>query len=410
MSKSIFFSCVTVISDNIFPTNREYPHIRGEYIITYHSDTTEEDAFAHWDLMAATAGVEVRYKYNAGVHKGFSGKISDEAVAQLQNDPLVFAIEVNGIVEAYQPPTPTCQGVVAAARSWGLARTSHFGKTPGNGLTDRYVYDTQFYNGAGTTVYIIDTGILTTHNDFGGRAFWADQQFAPGGPVDGNGHGTHCAGTAAGTEFGIAKQARLVAVKVLDAGGSGTWDGVIAGVNWVAVNGQPYKSVGSMSLGGGGPQLGLNAAIQSCINNNIPIVVAGGNNNGNACNFSPAGAPGVICVGSMEISGFSPNEFDAKSSFSNWGTCVHIWAPGRDITSAWIGSNTATNTISGTSMACPHVAGIVAGYLSSVPQMTPAEVKRLVTDADAQKEILSGNIGTGSPNTLLYNRCGAPGV
>jgi len=401
------FTLISAIFGFVEVTNREYPHVPGEYIITYHSDTTEEDAFAHWGLMAATAGVEIRYKYNAGVHKGFSGKLSDAAVAQLQNDPIVFAIEVNGIVKAYQPP-PTCGGT-ANAKSWGLARTSHFGKTPGNGLSNIYNYDTN-YNGRGVNIYIIDTGILTTHDDFGTRATWADETFAPGGPIDGNGHGTHCAGTAAGTEFGIAKEAGLVAVKVLDATGSGTWAGVIAGVNWVALNGQPYKSVGSMSLGGGGVQLGLNAAIKACLDNNIPIVVAAGNSNSNACNFTPSGAPGVISVGAMQIAGATPDEFDAKASFSNYGTCMHVWAPGTDITSAWIGSNTATNTISGTSMACPHVAGVVAGYLSSAANITPEQVKKLVCDDDSQKDILSGNIGTGSPNNLLYNRCGAPAL
>jgi subtilisin family serine protease len=405
----LLFTLISAIFGFVEVTNREYPHIRGVYIITYHRNTTEEDAFAHWGLMAATAGVEIRYKYNAGVHKGFSAKLSDDAVAQLQNDPIVFAIEVNGIVEAYQP-APTCTGTTPTALSWGLARLSHFGKVPGNGLGGHYTFDSAVYNGRGVTIYIIDTGILTTHTDFGTRATWADQVFAPGGPVDGNGHGTHCAGTAAGAQYGIATEANLVAVKVLDAGGSGTWEGVIAGVDWVATNGQPFKALGSMSLGGGGPQLGLNAAIQNCLDNNIPIVVAAGNNNGDACRFSPAGAPGVISVGSMEISGFTPNEFDAKSSFSNWGTCMHIWAPGRDITSAWIGaSNIETNTISGTSMACPHVAGVVATYLSAGDNFTPDDIKKFVIEMDSQKDILSGNIGVGSPNNLLYNRCGAPG-
>jgi len=324
-----------------------------------------------------------------------------------KNDPIVFAIEVNGIVEAYQP-APECGDRTPTARSWGLARVSHFGKTPGTGLTDLYTFDTKFYNGNGVTIYIIDTGIMETHEDFGGRASWADETFAPGGFVDGNGHGTHCAGTAAGTTYGLAKAANLVAVKVLDAGGSGTWDGVIAGVNWVSTHGTSSKALGSMSLGGGGPQLGLNAAIQACLDNNIPIIAAAGNNNGNACSFSPAGAPGVISVGAMEIAGFTPTEFDGKASFSNWGTCVHVWAPGREITSAWIGSDTAANTISGTSMACPHVAGMVAGYLSAENGLTPAQVKTLVCERDSQKDILTGNIGTGSPNFLLYNGCGQP--
>jgi len=311
-----------------------------------------------------------------------------------------MAFEVNGIVNAWQDPV--CLGQTDTAQSWGLSRVSHSGDISG-GLVDRFVYDTDTHSGRGVEIYIIDTGILTTHVDFGGRARWGIA-IAPGGNVDGNGHGTHCAGTTGGIAHGIAKQATIVAVKVLGATGSGTWADVAAGVNFVTNNGTPFKAVASMSLGGPGSQVALTTAINNCVSSGIPVVVAAGNSNANACNYSPAGIPSVISVGASEIAGFAPNEFDARSSFSNWGTCVHLFAPGRDITSAWIGSNTATSTISGTSMACPHVAGLVATLQSSAPNLSPAAIKDLLQSSWMQPDLIS-NVGTGSPNYLLYNRC-----
>jgi subtilisin family serine protease len=396
----LFLVAILSVYGLVEVTNKEYPHIAGEYIITYHLNTTEEQAFAHWDLMA-TAGIEFIHRYNTGFHKGFAAKISDEEViAQLQVNPQVMAIEVNGIVNAWQEPA--CNGGTDTAQSWGLSRVCHSGDIS-NGLIEHFYYDIDVFDGAGTDIFVIDTGILTTHVDFQGRARWGIA-IAPGGNVDGNGHGTHCAGTCAGAAHGMAKNARLVAVKVLSAGGSGTWADVAAGVNFVTQNGTPFKSVASMSLGGPGSQQALTTAINNCVANNIPVVVAAGNSNANACNYSPSGIPSVISVGASEIAGFAPNEFDARSSFSNWGTCVHLFAPGRDITSAWIGSNTATSTISGTSMACPHVAGVVATLLSANSALSPAAVKDLLQSTWMQEDLIS-NVGTGSPNYLLYNQC-----
>jgi len=348
----------------------------------------------------ATAGVEFLHRYNTGFHKGFAAKMTDEAVAAIQDDEIIMAIEVNGIVNAWQEPA--CNGYIDVAHSWGLSRSCHSGDIAG-GLIDHFYYDTATHSGQGTTIFIIDTGIMTTHVDFGGRARWG-VAYAPGGQVDGNGHGTHCAGTAAGTNYGMSKGAQLVAVKVLDAGGSGTWANVAAGVNYVAANGVPFKSLGSMSLGGAGSQQALTTAVNNCVASGIPIVVAAGNSNANACGYSPSGIPSVISVGSSEIAGFAPSEFDARSSFSNWGTCVHIFAPGRDITSAWIGSNTAASTISGTSMACPHVAGVVSTLQSSQPSLSPQAIKDLLQSEWMQEDLIS-NVGTGSPNYFLYNRC-----
>jgi subtilisin family serine protease len=378
--------------------NRDKPHVPDEYVITYHLNTTEADAQSHWDLMAIQ-GVEFLHRYNVGFHKGFAAKITDQSViAQLQNDPLVMAIEVNSLFELYQK---TCTGYTDVAASWGLARIAYAGPI-GGGIVDHYYYDTGAYSGVGTTVYIIDTGILETHVDFGGRASWG-VAYAPGGNVDGNGHGTHCAGTAVGTTYGVAKQARVVAVKVLDATGGGTLANVVAGVNWVTTNGVAFKSVGSMSLGATGVIPSLTTAIDACVNKGIPVVVAAGNSNANACNYSPAGVASVISVGASEMAGAEPAEFDARASFSNWGTCVHIFAPGRNIVSSYIGSNTASSILSGTSMACPHVAGQAACILSSGSNISPLSVKNQL-QTTSQKDLIS-SIGTGSPNYLLYNEC-----
>jgi subtilisin family serine protease len=309
-----------------------------------------------------------------------------------------MAIEMNGIVEIYQK---TCTGVTPTAASWGLSRISFNGDIS-TGLRQSFYYDTDKFSGAGTTVYIIDTGILVTHVDFENRASWGIA-IAPGGNVDGNGHGTHCAGTAVGRTYGVAKAANVVAVKVLGATGSGTWADVAAGIDWVAANGIPFKSVASLSLGGGGPQQVVTTAVNNAVASGISVVVAAGNANSDACGYSPAGIPATICVGASEIAGAEGEEFDARSSFSNYGRCLHIFAPGRDITSAWIGSNTASAINSGTSMACPHVAGQAACILSSEDNISPQRVKDVLQQT-SQPDLIA-NAGLDSPNFLLYNEC-----
>jgi subtilisin family serine protease len=398
MTILILLSLLSLSLGFVEVTNREYPHVPDEYLITYHLNTTEEDAKAHWGLMA-TRGVEFIHRYNVGFHKGFAARLTDPSVIdQLQHEPIVMAIEMNGIVELYQK---TCTGITPAAASWGLARISFDGDVS-NGLRETFYYDTDAFSGRGTTVYIIDTGIMETHVDFDGRASWGIA-IAPGGNVDGNGHGTHCAGTAVGRTYGVAKEASVVAVKVLGATGSGTWADVAAGIDWVAANGVPFKSVASMSLGGGGTQTLITTAVNNCVASGIPVVVAAGNSNADACLYTPAGIASTICVGASEIAGFAPEEFDARSSFSNYGRCLHLFAPGRDITSAWIGSNTASSTISGTSMACPHVAGQAACILSSEDNISPQRVKDVLQQTSLPD--LIANAGTASPNLLLNNEC-----
>ncbi len=278
-------------------------------------------------------------------------------------------------IQATQSPTP----------SWGLDRIDQKALP----LNNSYTYPN---TGAGVHVYGIDTGILYTHTDFGGRASKGFDAITPGGnAVDCNGHGTHTATTIAGTKFGVAKTATVVGVRVLDCGGSGTFSQVIAGVDWVTNNGIK-PAVANMSLGGGTFQA-LDDAVTASIAKGIVYAIAAGNNFGsNACNNSPARTPNALTVAASDIS-------DNRASFSDIGTCVDIYGPGVNITAGWIGSNTATNTISGTSMATPHVAGVVALYLSANPTATPAQVRTaLITNASAVVK----NPGANTTNLLVY--------
>jgi subtilisin family serine protease len=248
--------------------------------------------------------------------------------------------------------------------------------------------------GAGVDAYIVDTGILSTHTDFSGRMGAGFSSINDGnGTNDCNGHGTHVAGTTAGTTYGIAKSATLIPVRVLDCLGSGTNSGVIAGLDWIISHhtaGTP--AVANMSLGGGA-SAALDLAVQNVINDGVVMAVAAGNSNVNACNSSPARAVNAITVGSTTTT-------DARSSFSNIGTCLDIFAPGSSITSAWIGSTTAINTISGTSMASPHVAGVAAVLMGRFPTSTPAQIATMLRTSATPNVVTSA--GTGSPNYLLY--------
>jgi subtilisin family serine protease len=270
-----------------------------------------------------------------------------------------------------------------------------------DGLNDDYYYDNT-YAGKGVTVYVLDTGIRITHTEFGGRAAYG-VNYADSVDTDQNGHGTHCSGTVGGTTYGIAKQVSLVAVKVLGASGSGTFANVIAGMQWVTnqhiATGGP--SVASMSLGAT-VDGGMNAALASSSARGVVYSVSAGNSNGNACNAYPASAPVAVTVGSTELgSGDGNANTDVRSYFSNYGTCVDIFAPGSAITSCGVSSDTASAVLSGTSMACPHVSGQLAVLLSQYPQLTPAEVTLLLVD-QSQKGLIQ-NAGSGSPNNLHYN-------
>jgi serine protease len=239
-------------------------------------------------------------------------------------------------------------------------------------------------------MYTLDTGIRYTHQDFEGRAQFFFTAFNDDGG-DRNGHGTHCSSTMAGVQYGVAKKANLFGGKVLGDNGSGAYDGVIAGVDAVNAASSSRTKVANMSLGGG-----ISNALNDAVNSATDVihVVASGNSNANACNFSPASATGAYTVNAMQ-------QGDSRSSFSNFGTCTDIFAPGTGVQAAWSTSDTSTNTISGTSMAAPHVAGVAALLVSDSASLSVQQVKDLLTRLSTKDAI--SNAGTGSPNTLVYN-------
>ena len=324
------------------------------------------------DVLTAAYGGRAHRIYKDAIH-GFAGEMTEEEALALSEDPRVEFVEEDQIYTADATQT---------GATWGLDRIDQRTR-PLNGT---YIYN---YTGSGVRAYIIDTGIRTAHTQFGGRASVSFDAFGGNGQ-DCNGHGTHVAGTVGGSTYGVAKSVLLRAVRVLNCSGSGTTSGVIAGVDWVRTN-HIKPAVANMSLGGG-----ISSALDTAVNNlhnaGVTIVVAAGNSNTNACNSSPARAANAITVGSTTST-------DARSSFSNYGTCVDIFAPGSSITSAWSTSNTATNTISGTSMASPHVAGAAALYLQATGA-SPATIRNALVNGSTTNVIT--NAGSGSPNRLLY--------
>jgi subtilisin family serine protease len=254
--------------------------------------------------------------------------------------------------------------------------------------------------GAGVTAYVVDTGILASHTDFGGRVAAGWTAVADGnGTTDCNGHGTHVAGTVAGTTYGVAKSATLVPVRVLDCAGSGYNSDVVAGLDWIAANhaaGAP--AVANLSLGGAASST-VDAAIQAVLNDGVTTVVAAGNSAVDACTASPARVPGAITVAASDSA-------DKQASFSNFGSCVDLYAPGVGITSAYYTSTTATASMSGTSMAAPHTAGAAAVVLSQNPALAPADVAAALV-SNATPGVIAG-ASTGTPNRLLYTGAAAP--
>jgi len=342
----------------------------------------------------------LKFIYNIGdTYKGFAADIDPVSLDRLLEDPTVKEIHCDGMESIAEN---SCGATQSNAPSWGTARCSHKGGFDTIGLRDDYYHHPR-RAGQNVNVYIVDTGIYIQHNDFAGRARYG-ANFVDNVETDQNSHGTHCAGTAGGRIYGLAKACNLISVKVLGASGSGPTSGVIAGFNWVTqqhqVNGGP--SVASVSLGSQADG-GKNAAVTASVNAGVVYSIAAGNSNGNACNFYPASCPEAITVGSTTISSFNDEEYDDRSSFSNFGTCVDIWGPGTTITSCGINGPNSSSVKSGTSMACPHVTGIAAVILSEEPTLTPAQVEQRML-ALAQVGLIN-NVGGGSPNLLLYNGC-----
>jgi len=306
---------------------------------------------------------------------GFAVEMSEADAERLSQDFRVKFVEEDGVVtaDATQSNPP-----------WGLDRIDQR-NLPLNAI---YTFN---WTGSGVRAYVIDTGIRTSHTQFGGRASNVFDAFGGSG-ADCNGHGTHVSGTIGGSIYGVAKSVMLRGVRVLDCNGSGSNSGVIAGVDWVRQN-HIAPAVANMSLGGGASSA-LDTAVNNLHNANVTIAVAAGNSNANACNSSPARAANAITVGSTTTT-------DARSSFSNFGTCLDLFAPGSGILSAWFSSNTATATLSGTSMASPHVAGVAALYKQANPSASSTTIRNAIVN-NATTNVVS-NAGTGSPNRLLYS-------
>jgi len=352
---------------------------------------TEEIRLSHANKLAQF----ITANYSFGDFKGYAALLTpSEIVAEMKTGHISY-FEKDSEVHTLQSCTVQSNAI------WGLNRISEREVE----LNGNYRYGN---DGEGVVAFIIDTGIHVTHNEFSGRASFGANFVGDGKNTDCNGHGTHVAGTVGGTLYGVAKKVTLVGVKVLGCSGSGTNAGVISGVQWAATNRKNRPGVANMSLGGGFNKA-TNDAIAAAVKSGLTFAVAAGNENQDACNVSPASEPSAITVGATVVSdqGFETQK-DTRSSFSNYGKCVKILGPGSLIKSAWYTSNTATNTISGTSMASPHVAGACALILGENPDFTPAEVEGALISASTPDVIdlmCTNNVCRLTPNKLVYSSC-----
>ena len=350
--------------------------IDNNYIVVFKNDVDNVDGEV--DEISQKLNVKSKYRYKHAI-KGFAGVLSLAVVDALRNDPRVAYIEqdqeMHFVATQTNPP------------SWGLDRIDQRSLP----LDASYTFN---QTGAGVDAYIIDCGILLSHDDFGGRAVTGVDEITLGGAaIDGNGHGTHVAGTVGGNTYGVAKGVRLIAVRVLDNSGSGTTSGVVAGVDWVTGNHTTNPAVANMSLGGG-ISTSLDAAVRNSIADGVTYCIAAGNSTADASGSSPARVTEAVTVSATDIN-------DGFAYFSNYGSVVDISAPGVNITSDWIPNNTSTNTISGTSMASPHVAGAAALYLQANPTATPAAVQSALKSNGTPNKITS--VPAGTVNLLLYS-------
>lgn len=348
--------------------------IPGRYIVVFKAGTPAAEVSAAAENARGRGG-QVDFVYESAL-SGFAGSFPEQAIFGLSHNPNVEYIEADQVVTLDATQSPA---------TWGLDRIDQRNLP----LSNSYTYN---FTGAGVTAYIIDTGIRFSHNEFGGRAISGYDSVDGGSADDCNGHGTHVAGTVGGGTYGVAKGVSLVGVRVLNCSGSGTTSGVIAGIDWVTSNHTTGKAVANMSLGGSA-STSLDNAVRNSIADGVVYAVAAGNSNRDACRSSPARTAEAITVGATTST-------DSRASYSNYGSCLDLFAPGSSITSAWYTSNTATNTISGTSMATPHVAGVAALYLEG-HNATPQQVRDAIVGAATSGVV--GNPGRNSPNLLLYS-------
>ena len=343
--------------------------IKDQYIVVLKAGASPRNS-------AAAVGVTPRHVYHAALN-GFAAQLNAAQVAALSNNPHVDYIVPD------QVATATGSGTQAYP-TWGLDRIDQRYRP----LNSSFTYPR---TGTGVNLYVLDTGIRFTHTEFGGRAVAGYDAFG-GDASDCHGHGTHVAGTAGGSTYGVAKSVNLISVRVLDCWGYGSTSGIIAGVDWVTAN-QVYPSVANMSLGHPA-NTALDAAVQNSINSGVTYVIAAGNNNANACNYSPSRVTDAIIVGNTDYT-------DTRNPSSNKGVCLDLFAPGTNITSAWYGSDTGTTTMTGTSMAAPHVAGVAAMILDAPGYwLTPVDVQYGI-DTNATYNVVN-NKGDNSPNRILY--------
>ncbi len=359
------------------------PVLEEAYIIVYKDSTEATDVEADVNELELTESVKTKHVYNK-VFNGYSAILSPSALEKVKKNPKVDYIEKDQIIRVNtQISNPT----------WGLDRIDQ----PNLPLSTTYTY---FSSGAGVDAYIIDTGILVNHTDFGTRAVGGFSSIgADTNWIDQNGHGTHVAGTVGGDIYGVAKGVKLIAVRVLDASGSGTTSGVIAGINWAINHHKANPAVANMSLGGGASSA-LDLAVSNAIKDGIVMCVAAGNNSADAGRFSPARVTSAITVGATGAYPSLGLNYDAMASYSNYGSVVDIFAPGTSILSDWIKSTSSTALSSGTSMATPHVTGVAALFLAQNPTSLPSQVQTYIKSS-ATKNKISGLKGN-TVNSLLY--------
>lgn len=411
-------------ADVITPLGSEGENVAIEhkYIVVFDTDVTPAQVAEHFGWvsvmhaehmslidaqhpLAAEKDTGLLKTYDLGdSFRGYSGAFLPETLDAIRSSPIVKYIEQDSIVHV-------TEASVENGAPWGLARVSHR-KALSLGTFNKYLYDEE--GGEGVTAYVVDTGIYIDHEDFEGRAKWG--KTVPAGDVDkdAHGHGSHCAGTMVGKKFGVAKKANIVAVKVLGSDGSGTMSDVIGGVEYVvashkkeqAANAKHKGSTANMSLGGGkSPSLEL--AVSAAVNQGVHFAVAAGNENQDACNVSPAGAAEPITVGATDLS-------DDRAYFSNWGKCVDIFAPGVNVLSVGTTDPQATAVMSGTSMASPHIAGLLTYFLSLQPDSdSEYATAEAITPRQLKKNLISfgtpgiiSDLDKDSPNVLAYNGAG----
>jgi subtilisin family serine protease len=363
--------------------------IPGKYIVVLKEDALQGPGRSGqapgMEQAVQNAAVDLAARFSLDVERvygnalaGFAVSASPKAIERLLRDPRVAYVEEDGYAEL---------SATQSNATWGLDRVDQR-DLPLNGS---YVYN---YLGTYVRAYVIDSGIRASHQDFGGRVLSGATAINDGrGTDDCNGHGTHVAGTIGGATWGIAKGVRLVPVRVFGCTGGSSNSTIISGIDWVRKN-HVKPAVANMSLGGPA-STAIDDATTNLNNAGVTVVVAAGNDNANACNYSPARVSVAITVGSTTSS-------DYRSSFSNYGSCVNIFAPGSSIKSAWITSDTSTNTISGTSMAAPHVAGAAVLVLAADNSLSPSSVRSAIYNKATTGRLYS--IGSGSPNRLLYTR------